>query len=79
MSEANQEQIIEELKKEVVIQLKIIAMIKEFFSSNSEFMKLYRQRPEDYSQRMKSILDNQEKIFSGLFELVKSQHEFGKC
>ena len=72
MSEANQDQIIQELKKEVEIQLRVIAMIKEFYSSNSEFMKLYRQRPEGYSQRMKSILDNQEKIFSGLSELVKS-------
>jgi hypothetical protein len=47
-------------------------MVKEFFSSNSEFMKLYRQRPEGYTQRMKSILDNHEKIFSGLSELIKS-------
>ncbi len=72
MSEANQDHIIKELKKEIGIQLRVIAMVKEFFSSNSEFMKLYRQRPEGYSQRMKSILDNQEKIFSGLSELVKS-------
>jgi len=72
MSEANQDQIIEELKKEVETQLRVIAMVKEFFSSNSEFMKLYRQRSEGYSQRMKTILDNQEKIFSGLSELVKS-------
>ena len=47
-------------------------MVKEYFSSNSEFMKLYRQRPEGYTQRMKSILDNQEKIFSGLSKLIKS-------
>lgn len=72
MSEANQDQIIEELKKEVETQLRVIAMVKEFFSSNSEFMKLYRQRSEGYSQKMKTILDNQEKIFSGLSELVKS-------
>ncbi len=72
MSEANQDQIIQELKKEIEIQLRVIAMIKEFFSSISEFMKLYRQRPEGYSQKMKTILDNQEKIFSGLSELVKS-------
>ncbi len=72
MSEANQDQIIQELKKEIEIQLRVIAMVKEFFSSNSEFMKLYRQRPEGYSQKMKTILDNQEKIFSGLSELVKS-------
>ncbi len=72
MSEANQDQIIQELKKEFEIQLRVISMVKEFFSSNSEFMKLYRQRPEGYSQRMKTILDNQEKIFSGLSELVKS-------
>ena len=72
MSEANQDQIIQELQKEVEIQRRVISMVKEFFSSNSEFMKLYRQRPEGYSQRMKTILDNQEKIFSGLSELVKS-------
>jgi len=72
MSEANQDQIIEELKKEIETQLRVIALVKEFFSSNSEFMKLYRQRSEGYSQRMKTILDNQEKIFSGLSELVKS-------
>ncbi len=72
MSEANQDQIIQELKKEFEIQLRVISMVKEFFSSNSEFMKLYRQRPEGYSQKMKTILDNQEKIFSGLSELVKS-------
>ncbi len=72
MSEANQDQIIQELKIEIGIQLRGLAMVKEFFSSNSEFMKLYRQRPEGYSQRMKTILDNQEKIFSGLSELVKS-------
>ena len=72
MSEANQDQTIQELKKEIETQLRIIAMVKEFFSSNSEFMKLYRQRSEGYSQKMKTILDNQEKIFSGLSELVKS-------
>jgi len=78
MSEANQDQIIEKLKKEIETQNKFIAIIKEFFSSNSEFIKLYRKRPEGHNQKMKSILDNQEKIFSRVSELVKAQHEFGK-
>ena len=72
MSEANQDQIIEKLKKEIEIQNRLIVIVKEFFSSNSEFMKLYRQKPEDYHQKMRSILDNQEKIFSRLSDIIKS-------
>lgn len=48
MSETNQDKIIEKLKKEIEIQNKFIVIVKGFFSSNSEFIKLYRQRPEDY-------------------------------
>lgn len=73
MSETNQDQIIEKLKKEIEIQNKLIVIVKEFFSSNSEFMKLYRQRPEGYHQKMKYVLDNQEKIFPRLSVLIKNK------
>ena len=71
MSEADQDKIIEKLKKEIKIQNQFIVTLKEFFSSNSKFIKLYRQRPEGYHQNMQSLLANQEKIFSKLSELIK--------
>jgi len=72
MSETNQDKIIEKLKKEMEIQNKFIIIVKGFFSSNSEFIKLYRQKPEGYHQKMKSILDNQEKIFLKFSDLAKN-------
>ena len=62
MSETNQDKIIEKLKKEIEIQNKFIVIVKGFFSSNSEFIKLYRQ----------SILDTKEKIFLKFSDLSKN-------
>ena len=66
MSENPNEKIILELKNKIQHQEKVITTIKEFFSSNSEFIKLYRKNsPELYSE-METILDKQEAIFQKL-------------
>jgi len=66
MSENPNEKIILELKNKIQHQEKVITTIKEFFSSNSEFIKLYRKNsPELYSE-METLLDKQEAIFQKL-------------
>ena len=66
MSENPNEKIILELKNKIQHQEKVITTIREFFSSNSEFIKLYRKNsPELYSE-METLLDKQEAIFQKL-------------
>ncbi len=66
MSENPNEKVILELKNKIQHQEKVITTIKEFFSSNSEFIKLYRKNsPELYSE-METLLDKQEAIFQKL-------------
>ena len=66
MSENPNGKIILELKNKIQHQEKVITTIKEFFSSNSEFIKLYRKNsPELYSE-METLLDKQEAIFQKL-------------
>jgi len=60
------EKIILELKNKLVHQQKIIIILREFFTSNSEFIKLYRKNlPELYPQ-METLLYRQEEIFKKL-------------
>jgi hypothetical protein len=60
------------LKKEIENQNKFIVIVKGFFSSNSEFIKLYHQKPEGYHQKMKSSLDNHEKKILKFLDLAKN-------
>ncbi len=72
MSENPNEKIILELKNKIQHQEKVITTIKEFFSSNSEFIKLYRKNsPELYSE-METLLDKQEAIFQKLESVMNS-------
>ena len=72
MSENPNEKVILELKNKIQHQEKVITTIKEFFSSNSEFIKLYRKNsPELYSE-METLLDKQEAIFQKLESAMNS-------
>jgi hypothetical protein len=55
-----------ELLDEIQYQEKIIATIREFFTSNSKFIKLYRKNLPESHPEMESLLDQQEKIFERL-------------
>ena len=72
MSEKLKPEKILELKNKIEYQKRIIIIIKEFFSSNSEFMKLYRKKPPDQHSKMEKLLDEQDKIFQKLELLVKN-------
>ncbi len=66
MSENPNEKIILELKNKIQHQEKVITTIKEFFSSNSEFIKLYRKNSPELYLEMETLLDKQEAIFQKL-------------
>ena len=66
MSENPNEKIILELKNKIQHQEKVITTIKEFFSSNSEFIKLYRKNSTELYSEMETLLDKQEAIFQKL-------------
>ncbi len=66
MSENPNEKIILELKNKIQHQEKVITTIKEFFSSNSEFIKLYRKNSTELYPEMETLLDKQEAIFQKL-------------
>lgn len=66
MSENPNEKIILELKNKIQHQEKVITTIKEFFSSNSEFIKLYRKNSHELYPEMETLLDKQEAIFQKL-------------
>ncbi|MCH7968804.1 MAG: hypothetical protein IH841_06125 [Thaumarchaeota archaeon] len=63
MSENPNEKIILELKNKIQHQEKVITTIREFFSSNSEFIKLYRKNSPELYPEMETLLDKQEAIF----------------
>ena len=73
MSEQNKDEIIKTLKEKITSQNDVINTLKEFFSSNSQFMKIYRQKPSDQYEKLESILANQEKIFAKFEELIKKE------
>lgn len=71
MSEQNKDEIIKTLKEKIVSQNAVINILREFFSSNSQFIKIYRQKPPYQYEKMELILANQEKIFAKFEELIK--------
>ena len=73
MAVQNKDEIIKTLKEKIVSQNDVINTIREFFSSNSQFMKIYRQKQYDQCEKLESVLANQEKIFSKLKELIKKE------
>ncbi len=73
MAVQNKDEIIKTLKEKIVSQNDVINTIREFFSSNSQFMKIYRQKQYDQYEKLESVLANQEKIFSKLKELIKKE------
>ncbi|MEX0764125.1 MAG: hypothetical protein WEC35_01670 [Nitrosopumilaceae archaeon] len=73
MPEQNKDEIIKALQNKIASQNQIINTIREFVSSNSQFMKIYRQKPSDQYEKLESILSNQEKIFAKFEELIKKE------
>lgn len=72
MSENPNEKVILELKNKIQHQEKVITAIKEFFSSNSEFIKLYRKNSPELYPEMETLLDKQEAIFQKLESAMNS-------
>ncbi|MGI0008710.1 MAG: hypothetical protein ACRD92_03730 [Nitrosopumilaceae archaeon] len=73
MAVQNKDEIIKTLKEKIVSQNDVINTIREFFSSNSQFMKIYRQKQYDQYEKLESVLANQEKIFTKFEELMKKE------
>ena len=73
MAVQNKDEIIKTLKEKIVSQNDVINTIREFFSSNSQFMKIYRQKQYDQYEKLESVLAKQEKIFCKLKELIKKE------
>lgn len=73
MFEQNKDKIIKTSKEKIVSQNEVINTLREFFSSNSQFMKIYRQKTPYQYEKMESILANQEKIFAKFEELIKKK------
>ncbi len=72
MSEESHDKIIMELRNKIAHQQRIITTLKEFFSSNSKFIKLYRKKSFELYPKMEKLLDEQEEIFQKLESLIKS-------
>jgi len=66
------EKIILELKDKIIHQQGIITILREFFSSNSAFIKLYRKNSLELYPEMNILLDKQEAIFQKLESAMKS-------
>ena len=75
MSEQNKDEIVKTLKEKIVSQNEVINTLREFFSSNSQFMKIYRQKSPYQYEKMESILANQEKIFAKFEKLIKKEKQ----
>ena len=73
MAVQNKDEIIKTLKEKIVSQNDVINTIREFFSSNSQFIKIYRQKQYDQYEKLESVLANQEKIFAKFEELIKKE------
>ena len=78
MSEQNKDELIKTLKEKIVSQNDVINTLREFFSSNSQFIKIYRQKTPNQYEKMESILANQGKIFAKFEELIKKEKQFFK-
>ena len=78
MSEQNKDELIKTLKEKIVSQNDVINTLREFFSSNSQFIKIYRQKAPHQYEKMESILANQGKIFAKFEELIKKEKQFFK-
>ena len=66
------EKIILELKDKIIHQQRIITILREFFSSNSTFIKLYRKNSLELYPEMNMLLDKQEAVFQKLESAMKS-------
>ena len=66
------EKIILELKDKIIHQQGIITILREFFSSNFTFIKLYRKNSSELYPEMNTLLDKQEVIFQKLESTMKS-------
>ena len=66
MSENHNEKNILDLKNKIANQQKVITATREFFSSNSKFIKLYRKNSPELYPEMETLLDEQEAIFQKL-------------
>ena len=71
MSE-DSEKIMLELKDKIIHQQGIIIILREFFSSNSTFIKLYRKNSPELYPEMNMLLDKQEAVFQKLESAMKS-------
>jgi uncharacterized coiled-coil protein SlyX len=71
MSEQNEDEFIKDLQNKIASQNQIINTIREFFSSNSQFMKIYRQKPSDQYEKLEAILANQEKTFAKFEDIIE--------
>ena len=71
MAVQNKDEIIKTLKEKIVSQNDVINTIREFFSSNSQFIKIYRHKQYDQYEKLESVLANQEKIFAKFEKLIK--------
>ncbi len=60
-----------DLKNYLKYQQQVIVIIKKFFSSNSAFIRLYRERPSKNYNEMENLIGEQESIFSELSDLIK--------
>jgi len=66
------EKLILQLKDKIIHQQGIITILREFFSSNSAFIKLYRKNSPELYPEMNTLLDRQEAIFQKLESTMKS-------
>lgn len=72
MSENHNEKIILDLKNKIAYQQKVITVTREFFSSNSKFIKLYRKNSLELYPEMEALLEEQKAIFQKLESTLNS-------
>ncbi len=72
MVSEDSEKLILQLKDKIIHQQGIITILREFFSSNSAFIKLYRKNSPELYPEMNTLLDRQEAIFQKLESTMKS-------
>ncbi len=72
MVSEDSEKLILQLKDKIIHQQRIITVLREFFSSNSTFIKLYRKNSPELYPEMNTLLDRQEAVFQKLESAMKS-------
>jgi len=72
MSENHNEKNILDLKNKIANQQKVITATREFFSSNSKFIKLYRKNSHELYPEMEALLEEQKAIFQKLESMLNS-------